>query len=172
MKKLIIVNGTMGVGKTTTCQVLLDRMESAVFLDGDWCWNMKPFIVNEETKAMVMKNIIYMLRSYLNCSVYKNVVFCWVLHKESILDKILEGIKDCSFETYIFTLTAEPKALEARIQRDIDNEVRQPGAIEKSLERHGMYGSMKTRKIDVSTKNPTTVAKEIIKLCRRSEDEE
>ena len=61
MKKLIIINGTMGVGKSTVSELLLKEMENSVYLDGDWCWNMNPFTVNEENIEMVLKNIIFLL---------------------------------------------------------------------------------------------------------------
>ena len=57
MKKLYLIGGTMGVGKTTTCQVLKTKLDKSVFLDGDWCWDMHPFMVNEETKKLVLENI-------------------------------------------------------------------------------------------------------------------
>ena len=37
MKKLIIINRTMGVGKTTTCLELQKLMPKNMFLYGDWC---------------------------------------------------------------------------------------------------------------------------------------
>ncbi len=43
MKTLYLVGGTMGVGKTTTCKALQRLLPNSVFLDGDWCWNMRPF---------------------------------------------------------------------------------------------------------------------------------
>ena len=49
-KTLYLIGGTMGVGKTTVGQILKQRMDRAVFLDGDWCWDADPFQVNEETK--------------------------------------------------------------------------------------------------------------------------
>ncbi|MEG1875672.1 MAG: AAA family ATPase, partial [Angelakisella sp.] len=61
MKTFIMISGTMGVGKTTTCRELQKILPRNVFLDGDWCWDMQPFVVNEETKAMVMKNICFQL---------------------------------------------------------------------------------------------------------------
>ena len=63
MKKLYLIGGTMGVGKTTTCQVLKRKLDRSVFIDGDWCWDMHPFIVDEETKTMVMNNIVYQLNN-------------------------------------------------------------------------------------------------------------
>ena len=49
-KKLFIVNGAMGVGKTK-------KLQNSVWLDGDWCWMINPFVVNEENKRMVINNI-------------------------------------------------------------------------------------------------------------------
>ncbi|MCL2885137.1 MAG: AAA family ATPase, partial [Oscillospiraceae bacterium] len=34
MKRLIFVNGTMGVGKTAVCNELLSLLQPGVFLDG------------------------------------------------------------------------------------------------------------------------------------------
>ena len=65
MKKLIMIGGTMGVGKTTISQLLKKELNHSVMLDGDWCWDMHPFIVNDETKKMVMDNIVYQLHSLL-----------------------------------------------------------------------------------------------------------
>ena len=48
MKHLYIIGGTMGVGKTTVCRILKEKLEGSVFLDGDWCWDMHPFQVTEE----------------------------------------------------------------------------------------------------------------------------
>ena len=52
MKKLYLIGGTMGVGKTTTCQILKRKLDKSVFIDGDWCWDMHPFVVNKETKNL------------------------------------------------------------------------------------------------------------------------
>lgn len=56
-KKLVIVNGAMGVGKTTTCKELSKKLQNSVWLDGDWCWMINQFVVNEENKCMVINNI-------------------------------------------------------------------------------------------------------------------
>lgn len=45
MKNVYIIGGTMGVGKTTVCNLLKHRLKNAVFLDGDWCWDAEPFLV-------------------------------------------------------------------------------------------------------------------------------
>ena len=45
----------MGVGKTTVCQQLKRQLKNSVFLDGDWCWDARPFQVTDETKIMVVE---------------------------------------------------------------------------------------------------------------------
>lgn len=55
IKKLIIINGTMGVGKTATSKELNKKLNNSVWLDGYWCWMMNPFTVNDENKNMVIK---------------------------------------------------------------------------------------------------------------------
>ena len=72
MKTLYMIGGTMGVGKTTVCQLLKQNLPNSVFLDGDWCWDASPFQVTDETKAMVTNNICYLLNNFLKCSAYEN----------------------------------------------------------------------------------------------------
>lgn len=55
MKNIFLIGGTMGVGKTTTCQVIKGKLNNSVFLDGDWCWDMHPFQVTEVTKKWLWR---------------------------------------------------------------------------------------------------------------------
>ena len=86
MKKLYMIGGTMGVGKTSVSQCLKRELPNAVFLDGDWCWDADPFLVTEETKEMVIDNICYLLNHFIQCSAYENIIFCWVMHEQSIIE--------------------------------------------------------------------------------------
>jgi len=92
MKKLYLVGGTMGVGKTTVCQRLKKKLANAVFLDGDWCWDADPFQVTEETKKMVTENICFLLNNFLRTTAYENIIFCWVMHEQAIIDSILQNL--------------------------------------------------------------------------------
>ena len=62
-KTLIVINGCMGVGKTAVAQALYRRLQHSVWLDGDWCWMMNPWVISEENKRMVEDNITYLLRA-------------------------------------------------------------------------------------------------------------
>jgi adenylate kinase family enzyme len=161
MKKLILLNGTMGVGKTTVGRLLMQKLQPSVFLDGDWCWNMNPFVVNEENKAMVLDNITHLLRAYLNNSGYEYVIFCWVIHQEEIFGQILEPLRGIDFELYKITLMCSEAALRNRLGMDVQNGIRQPDVIERSIARLSLYEKMDTVKIDVSGISAQQAAEQI-----------
>ncbi len=150
MKKLYLVGGTMGVGKTAACQALKRKLNGAVFLDGDWCWDADPFQVTEETKAMVLDNICYLLSGFLRCSAYRNIIFCWVMHEQGIIDEILSrlDIRTCEVRTVSLVCTRE--ALAERLRRDIGAGLRGEDCLERSAGRLALYWRLKTVKIDVS----------------------
>lgn len=166
MKRLILINGTMGVGKTATCNELIELLQPSVFLDGDWCWNSRPFIVTTETKQMVLDNIAHLLNNFLACSAYDYVIFCWVMHQESIINSILGRLVGDDYEIDKFTLTASESALTQRIAKDIEAGIRTPDVLERSLPRVRLYDAMDTKKIDVSVISPRQAAEEIAALVR------
>lgn len=164
MKKLYLIGGTMGVGKTTTCQVLKTKLDKSVFLDGDWCWNMHPFVVNEETKKLVLNNICALLNNDINCKAFENIIFCWVMHEQSIIDDILSRLDLNDVKVIAISLVCQKEALEKRIQKDIDQGIRKPDVLARSVERLEMYQKLNTYKIDVSNKTIDEVVEEIIKV--------
>jgi DNA-binding LytR/AlgR family response regulator len=150
MKRLIFVNGTMGAGKTATCKELLDLLQPGVFLDGDWCWYMNPFRVTEETKHMVENNICFLLNSFLACSEYENIIFCWVMHQEAIINSLLENLDLADAKVYQFTLSVSEEALAQRLEKSIESGERMPDVLERSIARLPLYDEMHTIHIDVS----------------------
>lgn len=158
MKRLYLIGGPMGVGKTTICRELQKRLGGSVFLDGDWCWDAHPFRVTEETKAMVTENICFLLNNFLRCSAYDHVIFCWVLHQQAILDGLLYRLDLRGCEVRAVSLTASPEALTARIEADIRAGRRDPGALERSLSYLPLYSALDTKKLDVSRLTPAEAA--------------
>lgn len=161
MKNLVIVGGTAGVGKTTTCRELQKIVPRNVFLDGDWCWYMRPFVVTDETKRMVESNIAHLLNNFLDCSEFENVIFCWVLHEQKILDDLIARLNHGDCTIHCFSLVSTEQALTERLSRDIAEGKREPDSIERSVPRIQLYDALDTVKIDVSTISPADAAKRI-----------
>ncbi|HCJ56987.1 AAA family ATPase [Lutispora sp.] len=168
MKNLILINGTMGVGKTATSRELQNLLSKCVFLDGDWCWDMSPFIVTDETKKMVIDNITHLLNNFISCSEYQNIIFCWVMHEQSILDDVLSRLNKDDCTVYKFSIVCSEKALIERIKKDIEQGIRTEDIIEISVPRLSNYFRMDSEKIDVSEISAKQAAEIIYKQIPNS----
>lgn len=164
MKTLYMIGGTMGVGKTTVCRKLKADLSKSVFLDGDWCWDASPFQVTEETKRMVLDNICYLLNNFLICSAYENVIFCWVMHEQMIIDAILDRLDTRSCIVKCVSLIADEDNLRVRLEKDVSEKVRSSDIIEKSVSRISMYRKLNTVKVDTNGKTVEAIAAEIERL--------
>lgn len=149
MKKLIFISGTMGVGKSTVSERLYRELDDAVYLDGDWCWKMHPFVVSEENKRMVLENIAFLLRQFLENPSFQYVVFCWVMQEEAIAKELLRRLEGCAYELYRFKLVCNPDALRARLQSDVDVGLREAEVIERSVARLPLYEAVGGVPLDV-----------------------
>ena len=164
MKTLYMISGTMGVGKTSVCQQLKKSLPKSVFLDGDWCWDADPFQVTEETKKMVEDNICYLLNNFLHCPAYENVIFCWVMHRQSIIDSLLKRLDLSQCEIQNISLLANEKSLRERLGGDVSKGVRSVEVIDRSIARIPMYDDLDTIKIFTDGKTIQMIADEIEKL--------
>lgn len=137
----------MGIGKSTICNQLNQDLDHSVFLDGDWCWNMDPFVVNQNTKNMVLDNITHCLNNFIHTPGIENIIFCWVMHKQDIIDKIIQKLDTEGVDIHLISLICEKEELIKRMLIDRrDNQT-----IRKSLQYLELYKDLDTQKIDVTT---------------------
>ncbi|XTR39161.1 AAA family ATPase [Paraclostridium tenue] len=160
-KKLIIINGVMGVGKTTISKALYKKLDNSFWLDGDNCWMMNPFEVTDENKFMVLDNISYILNNFIKNSKSKYIIFNWVIHTEDIMKDILNKIDSSSVDVYKITLMCSKENLINRINKDIKLGLRYEDNIKRSLDRLELYNKMDTVKIDTSNKSIEDIVDEI-----------
>ena len=164
MKNLYLIGGPMGVGKTSAGRCLKKLLPNSVLLDGDWCWDADPFYVTDETKLMVLDNICHLLNNFLRCSVYENVIFCWVMHDQAVIDAILSRLHTSGWDVKRVSLVCSERALRERLRRDIDAGVRDAGVLERALDRLRLYPGLDTHKLDVTELSPEEAALEILRL--------
>ena len=158
MKRLYLIGGPMGVGKTTVCRELQKRLDRSVFLDGDWCWDAHPFQVTEETKTMVLENICFLLNNFLRCPAYDHVIFCWVLHQQAILDDLRSRLNTRDCQVRAVSLVTSPEVLTARLEADIRAGRRDRDALARSLPYLPLYDGLCTEKLDSSRLSPAEAA--------------
>ena len=112
--KVIIINGPMGVGKTTVGKYIAEKYEGTAFIDGDWCLDIHPFVGNCETKEMAIDNILHMIDNYRKCSVCKMIVLTWLMDDQWVYQKVVDGISDLGLETKSVTLVCDEQDLVKR----------------------------------------------------------
>lgn len=164
MKTLYLIGGTMGVGKTTVGQHMKQLLNNSVFLDGDWCWDARPFHITEETQKMVIDNICYLLNNFIHCSVHENIIFSWVMHRQDIINDLLNRLDTEKCNVKVFSLICNEETLRHRLQKDIFCGIRTADVIQRSIGHLPMYYKLDTIKIDTTTKSIDTVAREIISI--------
>ena len=161
MKKVIFISGTMGSGKTTVSRLCSEQLTRSVWLDGDWCWMMHPFQVSDQTKAMVLDNITYLLNQFLAQPDFDYILFSWVMDDPEIVRSILNRLLG-EFTFNHFTLSPSPAQLRRQLQSDIDRGLRTPECFERSLARLPHYDDIDSEKIETTGREPQSIAREIL----------
>ena len=116
--KAIIINGPMGVGKTTVGTHIANRHPGTAFIDGDWCLDLHPFVGNDETKSMAIDNILHMAGNYKKCSACRMIVLVWLMDDRRVHEKIIDGLTRLGLEVIDVTLTCSEKQLIQRWKSD------------------------------------------------------
>ena len=159
-KCLYVIGGPMGVGKTAACRHLQQLLDRSVFLDGDWCWDAHPFQVTEETREMVLENIAFLLNSFLRCTAYDHVIFCWVLHRREIWADLLRRLKE-PYALRAVSLVCTPEVLRSRLEGDIRAGKRTPDVLPRSMAYLPLYEALDIWRLDVTNLTPQETAERI-----------
>ena len=162
MKKLIILVGSNGVGKSTTAEAFMQRHSKCAYIDSDACRAINPFPLTPATKKAVTDNIYCLLKNYLLCVDIETIVFPYSFHGErkEIFNTVLERLGDggivfemitivlkCSLEENIKRAVADGRDKE-RIERGVKNTFR-------------FYDEFNEPSIDTTNLSPEEVANQI-----------
>ena len=131
--RVIVINGPMGVGKTTVGKYIADTCAGTAFIDGDWCMDIHPFVGNAETRAMAVDNILHMISNYGKCSACRQIVLVWLMDDRQIYQRIKKGIADLQMDVKSVTLVCNREHLAARFMNDVKCECRTEDWLKASL---------------------------------------
>lgn len=157
-KPLVIIHGPMGVGKTSVCRYVLERLDHAAWLDGDWCWTMHPWSFSERNRVMVLSNIAHILTGFLENPEFDIVLFSWVIHLPEIFDTVLSALPAGTFDPLRVTLVASPEALCERCRADGRDEE----SVARSLERLPLYRAFQDSLLDTTHTPCDDVAERVL----------
>lgn len=116
--KVIIINGPMGVGKTTAGKAIAGKHPGTAFIDGDWCMDLHPFVGSRETKTMAVDNILHLITNYQKCSECSMVVLVWLMDDPWVRESLREGLAALHADVKSVTLVCDRETLIRRWEND------------------------------------------------------
>jgi cytidylate kinase len=149
MKKLIMICGPNGVGKTTLTKTLNRRLMNSALIDPEWCRMINPFYFDDEINLLTISNMTHLLRSYLSCTSINYVIFNYGFHgpRRMIYDNVMDNLKDLDYEFIPIIVTCDEQENIDRMLADDRDEER----IKRALSVRGIYDDINYPLID-STK--------------------
>lgn len=165
-KKLIVIIGPNGVGKTTTAIVFKDSCPRSAYIDADWCRSINPFHpLTEATKELVISNIFCLMKNHLLCADIETIVFPYAFHGErkEIFDAVIARLReaDITFDLKIVILKCSYEENVRRAREDKRDEER----IQRGMRlTHEFYDNYEYPMIDTTDLTPEEVAECVMKF--------
>lgn len=100
MKKVSIIFGAPGIGKTTVAKILYQKILDSQYIDVDELWRINPFIVNDENKGLVETNLRQIYQSFYKHETLKHLIITWVVPTEGLRRLMLDWFCECQVEFY------------------------------------------------------------------------
>ena len=161
-KRLIVISGAMGSGKSAVTHYLSRTLPKAVRLEADWLWDAHPYVVNAETKGLVTRNCAFVLNSFIHCGEYENIVFNWAAFKQEMLDGVLSQLDLRHVDIHIYVLDISEEELMKHLRLDVQAGRRGEEEVAPSVEQLSLYADIKGTHINVDGSSIDEVGEKII----------
>lgn len=169
MKKLILILGANGVGKSTTAEMLLQKLFKCAYIDADWCRAINPFPFTDAPRTAVSNNIYSLFKNYLLCDDIEFIVFPYGFHGErkQLFEQVLSRLEQ---EGIVFELC--PIILKCCKEENIKRALKD-GRNRERIERgirntFSFYDEYTYPSIDITYLEPNEVAEKIVNILRLS----
>jgi adenylate kinase family enzyme len=118
-KKLVIITGAPGVGKTAVSRALFETLDGCAWLDSDWCWMLPPWHAKSDAQKQHVEDLFgRILRGYLADEATRVVLFSWVMPAPAMFDIIANQLRGVPYEPVRIALVCEAEAHVARMRGD------------------------------------------------------
>ena len=170
---IIIINGSVGVGKTSVAEQLHWIFDKSIHLDGDCIGNVHPFEIYDVERIDHLYHTLALLVEFHQSHGYANFVINYIFESAGSLQQLLDLINPLDQSIHTYWLTCEKNELERRIRGrggdEIDWELNRTvelQGIQRKAAGEGFIG----KEIDTSGSSAARVAQEIWKDIFKSEN--
>lgn len=169
MKKLIVIIGPNGVGKSTTAMKMKEQYSKTAFVDSDWCRAINPFTLTDITKKTVMENLYCLLRNYLLCAEINTIIFTYSWHggRKEIYDNLIKQLQNDGIDFQEIIVILKCSETENRKRALIDN--RNKERIERGMKNtFSFYNKFQYPCIDTTNMTVSEVSEQIWRLANNN----
>jgi AAA domain len=120
---ILIINGSVGVGKTETSWELLSQLGRAIMLDGDYIGAINPFKIYDQERVDYLYSTLAHLIQWHRSHSYQKFVINYVFEQPFQLQKLMKLLEPLDSNLHSFWLTCEEQEQSQRIvDRDSDHQ--------------------------------------------------
>lgn len=115
---IIIINGSLGVGKTSVAEQLQCKFDKSVHLDGDAIGDVHPFVIYDDARIRHLYRTLALLIGFHQKFNYHNFVINYVFESAESLNELLTLLTplDLSIHTYLLTCKEEEQARRIKLR--------------------------------------------------------
>jgi deoxyadenosine/deoxycytidine kinase len=126
----VLINGPLGIGKSTTAFQLHNMFDNSIYLDGDFICRVHPFDLDDPNRVDYMARTIKHLIPFHRKNGYHNFVFNYVFPESKALINFIGHIKEIDIPIRTFLLTCDDQTLLERVEKR-----GREGKVESEIER-------------------------------------
>ena len=124
---IIIINGSLGVGKTSVAETLQCKFDRSVHLDGDAIGDVHPFEIYDPARIIHLYEALALLVRFHQKHGYANFVINYVFESADSLQDLLKLLRplEPSIHTYWLTCNGQEQAkrIQGRRREELDWEL-------------------------------------------------
>jgi broad-specificity NMP kinase len=113
---IIIINGSLGVGKTSVAEAIHYKFDKSVNLDGDYIGDVNPFEIYDDARIDHLYRTFAHLIAFHQENGYANFVINYVFESHTSLQELLDLLHPLDSDVHVFWLTCDREAQRERIQ--------------------------------------------------------
>jgi broad-specificity NMP kinase len=113
---IIIINGSLGVGKSSVADELHSKFDKSVHLDGDYIGDVHPYEIYDDARIDHLYRTLELLIGFHQENGYHNFVINYVFESSDSLQDLLELLRPLDPVIHTYWLTCDEKEQAKRIQ--------------------------------------------------------
>jgi chloramphenicol 3-O-phosphotransferase len=163
---IIIVNGSLGVGKSSVGDQLHYKFERSVHLDGDYIGDVHPFEIYDRVRIDHLYRTLELLIRFHRKNGYHNFVINYVFESPESLQALLDLLRPLDANIHVYWLTCDEqeqaRRIHGRSREELDWELQRFVELQRIQARAAQQGFI-GRQVDTTHLTPVEIADAIWK---------